>query len=130
MLRSLAAIVGGFLAYALLMGITMLALGLLMPAAFSSLAPREGWSMGAELAYSMIYAAFGGYVCALIARRDEVTHAGMLAVIILAMGVVNILASPGGSRPIGFEAAMLILATVATVLGGLLRARHMHPAIL
>src|SRR4051812_12900828 len=107
MMRSLAAIVGGFIAYVLLMGITVLVLGLLMPATFGATAPREGWTLGAELAYSVLFAAFGGYVAALIAPHDPVTHAGMLAAIILALSVINLLISPTGTHPMAFEAAMI-----------------------
>ena len=123
-MRSLAAIVGGFLAYALLMGITIMVLSIFMPAAFTDESPRTGWAVGAELAYSVIFAAFGGYIAALIARRDEVTHAGMLATIILAMSVVNLLMSPAGANPPIYEATMIFLSAVSTVLGGVIRARQ------
>lgn len=124
MMRSFAAIVGGFLAYALLMGVTMVALSFFLPAAFAGDAPRTGWAVGAELAYSVIFAAFGGYITALIARRDEVTHAGMLAAIILAMSVINLLMSPMGMNPPIYEATMILLSAVSAVLGGVLRFRQ------
>lgn len=124
MMRSLAAIVGGFLAYALLMGVTIMVLGVFMPSAFAEDGARAGWAVGAEMAYSVIYAAFGGYIAALIARRDEVTHAGMLAAIILAMSVVNLLMAPAGVNPPVYEATMIFLSALSTVLGGVLRARQ------
>jgi hypothetical protein len=125
MVRSLAAIVGGYIAYLFLMGFTVLVLQTLLPNAFGPAAgsPREGWAMGIEIAYSVLFAIVGGYVTGLIARRAEIGHAAILAAIVLLISVVSLVAAPD-SHPLWYSATLALLSAAAVVVGGMLRARQ------
>jgi hypothetical protein len=126
MMRSLAAIVGGFLAYAFMMGFTVLVLQTVFPVVFGpgALQPRPLWAMGIEISYSVVWAVLGGYVAALIARRDPVTHAGFLAAIVLMLGIVNLMSSAQTNQPVWYQITLIVLSALAVVIGGMLRARQ------
>jgi hypothetical protein len=126
MMRSLAAIIAGFLAYVSLMGITGWVLGVFFAATFGLGVPHHGAALAVEMAYSIMYAALGGYITAALAPTDPITYAGMLAAIILALGALNILITPAGMRPIPFEAATIILTSIVTVLGGVWYSRQVR----
>jgi hypothetical protein len=122
MMRSAAAVIGGFLAYAFLMGFTVLVLQTVMPGAFGpATEARATWAMVVEILYSVVFAAFGGYVTGLIARRAEVGHAAILAALILLIGVWSI------SVPllsVQYGTLMLVLAAMFALFGGYIRARQ------
>jgi len=126
MMRSLAAIVGGFLAYAFMMGFTVLVLQTMSPVAFGpgALQPPSLWAMGIEMIYSVAWAVIGGYVAALIARFDPVTHAGFLAAIVLMLGVVNLISSAQTNQPMWYQLMLIALSALAVVIGGTLRAKQ------
>src|SRR5687767_1179797 len=125
MLRSLTAIVGGYIAYAFLMGFTVLVLQTVLPTAFGAAdgSPREAWAMGLEIAYSVIFAMLAGYVTALTARRAEIGHAAILAAIIMLISVISLVAVPPGESQ-WYQAVLVILSAGAVVVGGMLRARQ------
>jgi peptidoglycan/LPS O-acetylase OafA/YrhL len=125
MLRSLAAIVGGYIAYAFLMGFTVLVLQTVLPTAFGAAdaSPREAWAMAIEIAYSIVFAILAGYVTALIARRAGIAHAAILAAIVLLISVVSLVAAPE-ANPLWYNATLTLLSSAAVVVGGMLRARQ------
>jgi hypothetical protein len=92
MVRSILAVIGGYLVMAVLVVLTSVALGTLFPEAFpepdSGLLPADGW-FGLMLGLSFLYAFLGGYVTATIARRAEMRHALALSAIVLALGLLS-----------------------------------------
>jgi peptidoglycan/LPS O-acetylase OafA/YrhL len=131
MVRSLAAIVGGYIAYAFLMGFTVLVLQTVLPTAFGATdgSPREAWAMGIEIAYSVLFAILSGYVTALIARRAEIGHAAILAAIVLLISVVSLIAAPD-STPVWYNATLTVLSAAGVIVGGMLRTRQIKPVVI
>jgi hypothetical protein len=125
MRRSFAAIVGGYIAYAFLMGFTVLVLITLAATQFGPAAgtTRTTGAMAVEIVYSVLFAMFGGYVAALIARRAEVAHAAILAAVILLISVITVM----GTRepaPLWYNATLTLLSAAGVIVGGMLRARQ------
>lgn len=124
MIRSAAAVIGGFLAYAFLMGFTVLVLQTVMPGTFGPATdPRAPWAMILEIVYSILFAVFGGYVAGLIARRAEEGHAAILAALILIIGVMSVAAPVRSAQP-WYGAVLLMLSALFALFGGYIRARQ------
>ena len=125
MLRSVLAVVAGYL---LIFAATILAdvaLGLLAPDAFP--AAGEGFApvpwMVLILVYSTIFAAAGGYVTARVARRAELKHGLALAAIMVLMSVGTMITYQG-RHPLWFQLTLLVLGPLAVAAGAWLRARR------
>ena len=82
MLRSIGAIVAGYIATVILTMITIPLLGVIFPASLNP--ANTGWVI-ANIAYGAVFAGIGGYVAALVAQKSEIKHATILAVIMLVL---------------------------------------------
>ena len=96
----------------------------LAPGAFGADGRSPGPLMvGLGVLYTLLSAAVGGYLAALIARRAEVMHALLLGTLGALATLIVIVASPAGQRTAAqFVSAMLVIP--ATMLGGWARARR------
>jgi len=77
-LRSIVAVVAGYLASALLIGVTVPLVGALIPASLSP--ANTGWVM-ANVAYGCVFAAVGGYLTAWLAPSRSLAHALVLGLL-------------------------------------------------
>jgi hypothetical protein len=125
MLRSVLAVVAGYLAMMLAVTtffsfVIFLVLGV-SPGEKPPVDP-PAWLTVVELATAPVLAGLGGYVCAWIARRNEMRHAYALVGVVAVMNVVTIVAE-GGMRPLWSPLALGVLACIGVVLGARLRVR-------
>jgi hypothetical protein len=133
MLRSVLAVVVGFMVTLVASVGTDVVLVLLLPHSFTEGKPPSlGLSLGI-LAYCFVYVVLGGYVTACIARRAEVRHALTLGGIALAIGVAMTLPAlfrhgDGHETPGWYIAVTLGYVLPATALGGWLRAMQRRGA--
>ncbi len=130
MIRSVLAVLAGFVVTAAASMGTDVLLMSLMPAALAKEGPDSVPVLLGVAAYCLAYAALGGYVAAVIARRAEVRHALALGLTFLAVGVTLSLgaAASGGAGPkplpLWYWVVSMGLVVPATGLGGYLRARQ------
>lgn len=126
MLRSVLAIVAGYLVSAVLVFVGFTVLGRIAPSAMSAAglaaAPRPGLVLGILL-MDVVIAVVGGYVTALIARRAPIGHALALGVLMFILGIVTAWASPE-REPTWYAIWMPIVVLPAAVVGGMIRARQ------
>jgi len=119
MLRSAAAVVAGYLVFALT------ALLWFRLSGRDPHAPASTGFMAATILYSLLFAVLAGYLAALVAGRFEIEHAFAVATLIAAVGAASFVAeSPGESRWTQLS-AILIIAPAAMV-GGYLRRRQLR----
>lgn len=120
--RSVAAVIAGFVATVVLSVACDAIVRMLAPGAFGPDGRTPGPVVAAGVAYTLLSAIAGGFVAALIARRREVMHALVLGTLGAVATLLIIVAAPATQRTVGmFVSAMLVIP--ATVLGGWLRAR-------
>ena len=81
------------------------------------------WFMVLSTLYGMAFAAAGGYLTALIARRAETVHGIVLAVVIAAGAVISVFTRTVGAT-VWSQLAALILMAPCAALGGQLRRRQ------
>ena len=81
--------------------------------------PRAGYVL-VNLGYSFLAAAAGGFVTAWAASGNALRYVLVLAVIVLAMGALSALQARG-RQPLAYQLALLALAPVGVVAGGLVR---------
>jgi len=126
MLRSILAVVAGFLVIGALVGVTDLAVRSLVPGLF---APNGGVTDPTLLVvtevYVFIYAAFGCWLCARIAGRRPMFHALVLGVLGLIFNVI------GSARtwelyPAWYHIVALIVVLPAAWLGGRIAERQLE----
>lgn len=91
----------------------------------SEVVPSRGF-MVFSLGYGFLCAVAGGWVTAVIARREEVRHAMFLAGLVLLMGIVSIILS-NASEPLWYQIANTTVILPAILLGGYLRLRQVSP---
>lgn len=78
-----------------------------------------------SILYGIAFALLGGYLAALVARREETLHAGIVAAIIGVIAAVSITAEwKSGST--WSELSVLVLMVPAAVLGGYFRKRSVR----
>lgn len=75
-----------------------------------------------NLGYSFLAAAAGGYVTAYVAAANPLYHVLVLGVIVLALAALSALQSRG-KQPIWYQLALLAIAPLGVMAGGLLRLR-------
>lgn len=75
-----------------------------------------------NLGYSFLAAAAGGYVTAYVAVANPLYHVLVLGVIVLALAALSALQSRG-KQPIWYQLALLAIAPLGVMAGGLLRLR-------
>lgn len=122
MLRSVAAVVTGYLLFAL------------SASAFFALsgrdphAPASAPFMMVSILYRMLFSVLGGYVAARIAGKFEIEHAFAVATLIAAIGAAALIAeSPAESR--WTQLPVVLIIAPAAILGGYLRRRQMRAKI-
>ena len=130
MLRSVLAVVAGYLVSTLLVLVGFAVLGRIAPAALSAAGlaatPRPGVVLGILL-MDVVVAIVAGYVTALVARRAVIGHAFVLGALMLVLGVVTSWVSPE-REPTWYALWMPILVLPAAVVGGMIRSRQTHGA--
>lgn len=75
-----------------------------------------------NLGYSFLAAAAGGYVTAWLGSIGPLVHTLVLAVIVLIISALNAILSRG-KAPVAYQIALVILAPLGVLAGGLLRLR-------
>jgi hypothetical protein len=127
MLRSVLAVVTGFVVTAVASVGTDGVLMLVLPRSITEAQPPPPGLLAGILCYCFAYAVLGAYVTAVIARRAEVRHALVLGGIALAIGIASTLPvflgkSSEPPMPAWFLVLTLAQVLPATALGGGLRA--------
>jgi hypothetical protein len=126
MLRSILAVVAGFLVIGALAGLTDLAVRAMVPGLFApNGAVTDPMLLGVTEVYVFVYATFGCWLCARIARRRPMFHALVLGVLGLIFNVV------GSSMtwqlyPAWYHVVALILVMPAAWLGGWIAERQLE----
>lgn len=127
MLRSILAVIGGYLVIFVLVSPTVIfVLPALNPDVFPTLESKRSpgvEAMAVIAAISLLCTVLGGYVTALIARRSELKHALALG-ILLELGALYELFLNRMGRPFAFMLLISLLPIPAALLGGWLRARQ------
>jgi hypothetical protein len=121
--RSVGAVIAGFVATVVLSVACDAIVRMLAPGAFGADGRTPGPAMMvAGIAYTLLSATAGGFVAGLIAGRREIMHALVLGTLGAVATLLIVVAAPAAQRTVGmFVSAMLVIP--ATVLGGWLRVR-------
>ena len=117
MLRSILAVLVGYLAISILVMLLFMLLSTLSPDLFATpgvLPPILAVTL--ILAYSFVAAIVGGFVTATIAQRSEAKHVWVLMGFMLVMGVVSI--RQYSSQPLWYSLVLLLLGPLGAYLGG------------
>ena len=126
MLRSLFAIIGGYIAMSVGIGITTFLVARFFPGIAVSGQPTANYIL-INLTYSSLFAIFGGFMAALIAGREPLKHAIILAAVcylffLMAMGAPAPPDMP--PWPFWYKVGLLIILGPSVTLGGFLRQRQ------
>lgn len=114
MLRSVGAVIVGFVASAVL--VVLGTLGAALALAGPDGAPTPAY-LAANLAVSLGAALSGGGTAAWVARRRPLLHAGVLALIMAAMSLPG-LGRPAAGQPTWYPAALLVIGAGGALAGG------------
>jgi len=79
-----------------------------------------------SLIYSTMYAVFGGYVCAVIAKQNRLKHGLILAGLVFVLSLVSVYMDRG-QQPIWYQVMLVLLGAPAAVFGAWIRARRDAP---
>jgi hypothetical protein len=130
MIRSVAAVVAGFLAVA--------GLSLGTDEVFHQLQVYPPWGVtmtdprlfALALSYRIVYTVLGGWITARLAPRSPMRHVTVLAIIGLIGGAAGVAVAIGRSDlgPLWYPVAILLTAYPCTWLGGMLRASALRAA--
>ena len=126
MLRSLFAIIGGYIAMAVGIGITTFVVGRYFPGIAVNGEPTPNYIL-VNLAYSSVFGVFGGYMAALIAQREPLKHAIILATICYLFFLMSMTAPTPPDMPpwpFWYRVGLLIVLGPSVTLGGFLRQRQ------
>jgi hypothetical protein len=115
-LRTLGAVIGGYLIFALS------AVALFQLTGRDPHAPQPLWFIVASVAYGMAFAGLGGVVAARLAPTRSLLHAGSVAVVLALGATVSLVTSPGAGATWSQWAALALMAPSA-YLGGHLATR-------
>jgi hypothetical protein len=121
-LRAFLALVAGFATMALLIAILTALLKKLTPAWVGSPGKSQPGYMFVNLGYSFLAAAAGGYVTAWASQANPLIHVLALALVVLALAALSAL-QQRGQQPIGYVLALVALAPIGVLAGGLVRLR-------
>ena len=116
LLRTIAAVVGGYLIFA------FSAVALFQLSGRDPHAPQPPWFVAGSVAYGMAFAALGGFVAARVAPTRQLLHAASVAAILALGAGVSLLTSPGAGATWSQWAALALMAPSA-YLGGYLATR-------
>ena len=125
-IRSILAVIAGYAALVLGVGVFLAFLLFLFPGAFpSEPGPYTGpaWILLLELAFSGLVAIGGGYLCGLVAGRAELKHALVLVGLMTVLGLVSAMFE-AGLKPLWSSLAMPVVGGLGVILGAKLRQRH------
>ena len=126
MLRSLFAIIGGYIAMAVGIGIATAVVARFVPGIVADGQPTPNYIL-ANLAYSAVFGIFGGYLAALIAGREPLKHGIILAVICYLFFLMAMSAPTPADMPpwpFWYRVGLLIILGPSVTLGGFLRQRQ------
>jgi hypothetical protein len=123
-LRAFLALLAGFATMALLIAIVTGMLSKLTPGWVESQGKPQASYMFVNLGSSFLAAAAGGYVTAWASLANPLVHVLALALVVLALGALSAL-QQRDKLPIGYSLALVALAPVGVLAGGLLRLRVM-----
>jgi hypothetical protein len=115
-LRTVAAVVGGYLIFALS------AVALFHVTGRDPHAPQPIWFVAATVAYGIVFATLAGFVAARCARARPLRHAAGVAVLLALGATVSLVAHPGVGATWSQWGALILMAPSA-VLGGYLAPR-------
>jgi hypothetical protein len=110
-LRSLAAVVGGYLIFALS------AVALFQLVGRDPHAPQPLWFVIASAMYGIGFAGLGGFVAARVAPARALLHAAAVAIVLALGATVSLLTSPGADATWSQWAALALMAPSAYVGG-------------
>ena len=130
MLRSVAAVIAGYLVLAVLTILTTVGLSAANPDTFPPMGSGrtpDVPAMAVIAGLSALFTVLGGYVTAWIARRAEWKHALALGLLCEVFALFELTVARMG-RPLGFMRAAALPPIPAALLGGGLRARRSQPA--
>ena len=116
----------GYLAMAIPIGVTttvhaMKVFGRLMPEPGSHFDVPLSYSIP-NLVYCTLYAVFGGYVCAAIARQNRLKHGLTLAGLVFVLSLVSVYIDRE-HQPVRYQAMLVLLGAPATATGAWLRVK-------
>ena len=114
MIRSVIAIIAGYLVFAV---------SAVLLFSISGRDPHDAvpaWFLVTTILYGCAFAALGGYLAALIARRKAFRHAAILTIVIGALALVSLLSRPGKGAIWSQLSAILLMAPSAMA-GGYVR---------
>jgi len=123
-LRAFLALLAGFATIALLVAIVAGVLSKLTPSWVESHGKPQAGYMFVNLGSSFLAAAAGGYVTAWASEANPLVHVLALALVALALGALSAL-QQRDKLPIGYALALVALAPVGVLAGGLVRLRVM-----
>ena len=120
-LRSILAVVGGYVTMAIVVMLFTAVVKTLSPSWFASEGAPVAPYLAVNICYSFIAAFAGGYVVAWIAARFPLQHAVALGGLVLVMSIVSAM-QYGNRQPRWYQALLAMLMPLAAILGGWLRA--------
>lgn len=121
-LRAFFALVSGFATMAVLVAVITPLLQRLVPGwVGESGSPKPGYVF-VNLGYSFLAAAAGGYVTAWIAVHNPLIHVLALAITVLLLAALSAL-QQRGKQPVWYMLAMVAIAPLGVLAGGLVRLR-------
>jgi hypothetical protein len=120
--RTFLALASGFTVIAVLMiGMTAL-LARMVPSWAGAEGKPEPAYVFVNLGYSFLAAEAGGYVTAWIAAANSLIHVLALGIVVLALAALSALQSRG-KQPILYQLALVAIAPIGVLAGGLVRLR-------
>jgi hypothetical protein len=126
MLRSVLAVVAGFLVPAVLVTLTDQLMAVLVPDLYPQPAPGvqiPPAGLALNVTYGFVYAILGGWVTARLAPRLPMKHVYALCAAIAVFGLVSALML-AGMLPLWYSLALVALGILGAVLGGRLFVRR------
>ena len=123
MLRSVLAVIGGFLTMAIVVMLLTGAIRMLSPSWFPADGAPTGPYLTTNVVYSFVAALAGGYVAAWIATRLPMQHAIALGTFVLVMSVMSA-RFYGARQPRWYQVLLAVVMPLAVVLGGYVRSRR------
>lgn len=130
MLRSAFAVIGGYIVFAVGMAVTTAAVGYYFPQLFEQRQPTQNF-IAVNLAYAGVMAMLGGYFTGLIAGREPLKHAMVLAAICTLYFLLFLGApTPPGEMvfPAWYKIGLLVVVPPGMAAGGFIR-QGQSPAV-
>jgi hypothetical protein len=123
LVRSILAVLAGYLVLVVGIGVTDFVLSLLSPSGYPN-GPKPGakW-MIIELVIGAFLIVCGGYLTASLARRAEMRHALALGVLTATIAAISLIIYHG-LQPVWFQLVVVLVAIPAALAGGRLKFRQ------